>query len=68
MAREIECRDLDGTGMTLLDYDGYILPKRILDPHRKLQEVEQFAYKDGDVFLCSYPKTGNNAMSCHDLF
>ena len=59
MARELECRDLDGTGMTLLECEGVLLPKRCSDPPTKLQDVKQFAYKNGDVFLCSYPKTGN---------
>ena len=58
MAQEVEFRDKDGTGMSLLKYDNLLLPKRWNNPPCKLEEVKNFSYKEGDVFLCSYPKTG----------
>ena len=45
MTRELEYRDLDGTGMTLLEYEGLLLPIRCADPPTKLQDVKKFAYK-----------------------
>ena len=44
MAKQLECRDLDGNGMTLLEYDGLILPKRWTDPPTKLDDVKKFVY------------------------
>ena len=57
-ASEVEFRDQDGTGFTLLDYNGLLLPKRVVDPPAKTKDIKNLKYQDGDVFLCSFPKTG----------
>ena len=54
----VDIRDNAGRGMTIVQHEELLLPLLWTDPPKKLNEIKDFTYKEGDVFICSYPKTG----------
>lgn len=56
----VDIRDNAGRGMTIVQHEELLLPLLWTDPSKKLNEIKDFTYKEGDVFICSYPKTGSH--------
>ena len=59
MAEEVEMKNEHGVvRVKLLKYEGIIWPPMIKDPIKTVEETKKFQYQDGDLFVCSYPRTG----------
>ncbi|XP_060596179.1 sulfotransferase 2A1-like [Ruditapes philippinarum] len=54
--------DENGNQFKTVTIDEVVLPYQILKagPEKRFSYVKNFTYKDGDVLLCSYPKTGTH--------
>ena len=64
MAEEVEfMRNRQGAvRMKVLKYEGIIWPPMIKDPVKTVEEHKKFPYQDGDLFVCSYPRTGRRKV------
>ena len=59
MAERIEIKDRNGSVFKeVLKYEGILWPKVVHDPVQRVRDTWDFPYMDGDMFVCSYPKTG----------
>ena len=59
MPEEIEVKNGDGsTAFKCWDMDGLYLPLRCKDPVKRLKDINEMEYKDGDIHIVSYPKVG----------
>ena len=59
MVERIELKDKKGTvRMITQKYEGIIWSPIVQDPVKRVHDTWDFPYKDGDVFVCSYPRTG----------
>ena len=64
MAERIEIKDQYGTVQKVFfKYEGMLWPSVVQDPVRRVQDTWDFPYKDGDLFVCSHPKTGTGYCS-----
>ena len=57
----LEIRDENGKGYNVVRYEDLLLPnffKTVTAVEKKLSAIKQLEYKEGDVFLCGYPKCG----------
>lgn len=67
-------RDDEGHGYDLVQYEDTYLPVffkmllKGLTVGEKLKQVKSMAYQDGDVLICSYPKTGRTYTCWHNVF
>lgn len=63
MAEQFLMKNKDGVvRMTTLKYEGIVWPTIVPDPVKAVDDAKKFPYKDGDLFVCSYPRTGSNWM------
>ena len=59
MPEEIEVKNGDGsTAFKCWDMDGLYLPLRCKDPVKRLKDINEMEYKEGDIHIVSYPKVG----------
>jgi hypothetical protein len=58
--RTVEIRDEKGDGFDTVQYEDMVFPKQFLhiQPDVRMKDIKEFKYRDGDVLICSYPKTG----------
>ena len=52
--------------MTTKRYEGIIWPPMVQDPVKRVEDTWNFPYKDGDLFVCSYPRTGKSSFNFCD--
>ena len=59
--RTVEIRDEKGDGFDTVQCEDMVFPKQFLhiQPEVRMKDVKELKYRDGDVLICSYPKTGN---------
>lgn len=63
MAEPVQIKNEQGTvRWTLLKYEGILWPPQFQDPVKTANDIRNFPHKDGDLFVCSQPKTGSNWM------
>lgn len=63
MVETVDIKNQQGVvRMTTLKYEGIIWPPNVQDPVQRVNDTWNFPYKDGDLFVCSYPRTGSNWM------
>ena len=56
-----EVKNKDGSlAFKCWDTDGKNLPLKMKNPDAQLKEINELEYKEGDVIVTSYPKTGTN--------
>ena len=48
--------------MSKQKYEGIIWPPMIQDPVKRVEDTLNFPHKDGDLFVCSYPRTGKTSI------
>ena len=59
MAEKVDIKNEQGVvRMSTQKYEGIIWPPMIQDPVKRVEDTLNFPYKDGDLFVCSYPRTG----------
>lgn len=60
--RTVEIRDEKGDGFDTVQYEDMVFPKQFLhiQPDVRMKDIKEFKYRDGDVLICSYPKTGTH--------
>ena len=59
MVETVDIKNQQGVvRMTTLKYEGIIWPPNVQDPVQRVNDTWNFPYKDGDLFVCSYPRTG----------
>lgn len=59
MAEPVQIKNEQGTvRMTLLKYEDILWPPPVQEPVKTVTDQWNFPYKDGDLFVCSYPRTG----------
>lgn len=58
--RTVEIRDENGKGFDTVQYEDVVLPKQFvhIQPETRMKAISELKYRDGDILLCSYPKTG----------
>ncbi|KAL4216984.1 sulfotransferase 1 [Mactra antiquata] len=59
----VEVRDDNGEGFTVKKCEELILPAWTPNIDEKLSLIKNLEYKDGDILVCSYPKTGTHWVS-----
>ena len=61
MGEQFQLRNEHGVvRMVMTKYEGYNWPAMVQDPVAVLKEINNFQYRDGDLIVCSYPRTGRN--------
>lgn len=63
-------RDENGEGFDTVQYEEVVMPVKYLEiePAKHFQDIKEFKYLEGDVFICNFPKTGNyELMTCKHL-
>ena len=64
-AKVIEVKHTDGTlAFKCWEKDGLKLSFRVKDPDTRLKEIKELEYKDGDIFIATYPKVGKCYFVC----
>ncbi|XP_060588074.1 sulfotransferase 1C2-like isoform X2 [Ruditapes philippinarum] len=60
--RTVEIRDEKGDGFDTVQCEDLVFPKQFLhiQPDVRMKDIKEFKYRDGDVLICSYPKTGTH--------
>ncbi|XP_053380204.1 sulfotransferase 6B1-like [Mercenaria mercenaria] len=60
--RTVEIRDENGEGFDTVQCEDMVFPKQFLrmQPEVRMKAIKEMKYRDGDVLLCSYPKTGTH--------
>ncbi|XP_060571980.1 sulfotransferase 2A1-like [Ruditapes philippinarum] len=60
--RTVEIRDEKGDGFDTVQCEDMVFPKQFLhiQPDVRMKDIKEFKYRDGDVLICSYPKTGTH--------
>lgn len=57
----LEVKHKDGTtAFKCRENEGIKVPPRMQDPEKRIQELRELKYKEGDIFIASYPKVGTN--------
>ena len=55
----LEVKHKDGTtAFKCRENEGIKVPPRMQDPEKRIQELRELKYKEGDIFIASYPKVG----------
>lgn len=60
--KTVEIKDENGECFETLRCEDLVFPKQFvhMNPEQRMQDIKNFKYLDGDVMICSYPKTGTH--------
>lgn len=60
--RTVELRDENGEGFETIQCEDMVFPKQYIriQPEVRMKAIRDLQYRDGDVLICSYPKTGTH--------
>lgn len=58
--KTVEIRDENGQGFDTVQCEDLVFPKQFMhmNPETRMDAIRDFKHRDGDVLVCSYPKTG----------